>query len=254
MDFGPNIRCAWCCRLRWLQITVARSRSLEGRGLVRPQRDKADGAARGVFGVVDEACVKVSRVRRAGVHAAVEVRREEAHERVSIGILVTLDCERRVANHLVLQTRSAKPHQRRKKGTRASPAWHLQEKAKYCVPVTAEGSLEQLSSNCANDVLVDVEDVTVTVAVGRDERSWSASACAVFAMCASTPVPAARPMTAAERSAMTTLSTNTKAVHPHIVPLLLLAPWRSSGPRAPSTGPARNGDGETWEWGAVPET
>lgn len=113
--------------------------------------------------------------------------------------------------------------------------------------MTSEGLLEQSSSNSANDVLVAVEDVTVTVAVAPDERSWSASACAVFALCASTPVPAARPMTAAERSAMMTLSTNTKAVHPHTVPLLLALWWSGGPPPDPSAGLEKNGRGDVTE-------
>lgn len=116
------------------------------------------------------------------------------------------------------------------------PKLDVPEKALYVVPVTPPGFPEQLSSMSANDVLVGTEDVTVTVAAARDAEAL-ALASAALARCASTPVPAARPTTAAARMTMTTHSTNTRVVHPRMVPLFffVLAPSPPPGWSAPSS-------------------
>lgn len=94
------------------------------------------------------------------------------------------------------------------------------------VPVTALGSAEQFLSSWANDVLVAdaAPPVAVAVAAAKDELSSATLPPAVLALLASTPVPAARPITAAERRATMTQSTKTIVAQPHIVPLVFFPP------------------------------
>lgn len=111
----------------------------------------------------------------------------------------------------------------------------LQEKTSYVFPVTPSGLPEQSSSRAANDVLVAAADdaVTVTVAVAdvlpvaRAKRSS-----AVFALLASTPVPAARPMTAADKRAMIAHKMNTKILQPQSLPFLFPPETDESAPAA----------------------
>lgn len=104
------------------------------------------------------------------------------------------------------------------------------------MPVTADGSVEQFLSRSAHDVLDGAAASPVAVAVAeaeaRDELSSATLASAVFARLASTPVPAASPITAAESRAMMVHSTNTRTVQPHIVPFFFFPP--SAGPCAPA--------------------
>lgn len=125
----------------------------------------------------------------------------------------------------------------------------LHEKASYVVPVTAFGSEEQFLSSCANDVVVAAAApvaVAVAVADASEELSWAALASAVFALLASTPVPAARPITAAESRAMMVHSTKTRTVQPHIVPFFFPSPAGFCDP-LPSAAACGLGDvGSNW--------
>lgn len=126
----------------------------------------------------------------------------------------------------------------------------LHEKAEYVVPVTPFGLPEQLLSKSANAVLVaapddDVVAVTVTVvvaelppAVARARRSS-----AVLALLASTPVPAARPITAADNRAMMVHKMTTKTPQPQNLPFLL---FPDGDMPIPALGGEWYGRGETW--------
>lgn len=63
-------------------------------------------------------------------------------------------------------------------------------------------------------------DVGVPVKLVCDALSAASLASASLARCASTPVPAARPITAADSRPMMRESINTSVVQPHIVPFL----------------------------------
>lgn len=112
------------------------------------------------------------------------------------------------------------------------------------MPVTSSGFEEQLSSRPAYDVLVAVEEEAVAVedpvalddvavADASEELNCAALSSAVLALLASTPVPAARPMTAADKRAMMAHSTNSSTGQPHAVPFLFpTAPWGVTAPAA----------------------
>lgn len=118
--------------------------------------------------------------------------------------------------------------------------------------VTPSGFEEQLSSRDANDVLVADEEAAVedaveepppAVADASEELSRAALASAVLALLASTPVPAASPMTAADRRAMMAhrTSSNTEQPNAALPPLFLFL-----GPAAaPAPAPAAVA-GLTW--------
>lgn len=93
MALGPDVRVVQVARLRRLQVAVPGRAPLQGIRLVRPQRDEADAPARAV------GAVGILVVRGARVHARVDVRGEEGHERVAGGIFVALYGERVVSNH-----------------------------------------------------------------------------------------------------------------------------------------------------------
>lgn len=117
------------------------------------------------------------------------------------------------------------------------------------VPVTALGSAEQFLSSWANDVLVAdaASPVAVPVAAANDEVSSATLSSAVFALLASTPVPAARPITAAERRAIMTQRTKTRVVQPHIVPFFFFPPSDEAGAGPPTAAFCGLGDvGSSW--------
>ena len=99
----------------------------------------------------------------------------------------------------------------------------LHEKALYAVPLVPSGSLEQPLSIALNEVAVGVAVGAADVADADADvlEAFSAASLAVasFARFASTPVPAASPMTAADSSAMMQDRMKTSVLHPHITPL-----------------------------------
>lgn len=90
---------------------------------------------------------------------------------------------------------------------------------------------------------------TVTVDVGTAERKDLTCASAMFALLASTPVPAASPTTATKSTATAAISAATRGAKPHMRPFLL-PPARafSSGGWAWPAGPvlAKGKRGEAW--------
>lgn len=119
------------------------------------------------------------------------------------------------------------------------------EKASYVVPVTPSAFDEHLSSTSEYDVLVadveeavavevpDPEDAPPVVADASEDLSCATVSSAVFALLASTPVPAARPMTAADKRATMMHRTNSSTEQPHTAPFLLAAtPWAGTAPAA----------------------
>lgn len=130
------------------------------------------------------------------------------------------------------------------------PGVDLHEKASYVVPVTAAGSEEQFLSSAAHDVLdaaaASPVAVDVAVADARDELSSAALASAVFARLASTPVPAARPITAAESRAMIMHSTKTRTVQPHILPFFFPSPAEACDPPPSAAGWGLGDVGSGW--------
>jgi hypothetical protein len=91
----------------------------------------------------------------------------------------------------------------------------------YVVPVMPSGLLEQPLSRSLNAVVVGLgvpEDVLVGFEA-IDELKAASLVSALLARFASTPVPAASPMTAADRRPMMQESMNTSRLHPHITPL-----------------------------------
>lgn len=102
----------------------------------------------------------------------------------------------------------------------------LHSEEEYVVPVMPSGSLEQPLSRSLKAVAVGLdvpEDVLVGSVVGVaeaiDELKAASLVSALLARFASTPVPAASPMTAADRRPMMQESINTSRLHPHITPL-----------------------------------
>lgn len=95
----------------------------------------------------------------------------------------------------------------------------LHEKTLYVVPETPSGLVEQSSSMSAHAVLdADGATVLVTVAVAAPEAvALARRLSALLALFASTPVPAARPTTAADNRAMMAHRIKTKALQPHSV-------------------------------------
>lgn len=104
----------------------------------------------------------------------------------------------------------------------------------YVCPVVVSSLLEQLLEMEANPVAVaeELAAVTVTVVDGcvLAEASRAASlSSASFARFASTPVPAARPMTAAANTAMMMERMKTRNVQPQTVFLLFCGATDSPG-------------------------
>lgn len=97
MTLGPDVRVVQVARLRRLQVTIPWRAPLQGIRLVCPQRDEADAPA---CAVGDSVAV----VGGARVHARVDVRGEQCHERVAGGVLVALDGERVVSDHCGFET------------------------------------------------------------------------------------------------------------------------------------------------------
>lgn len=93
------------------------------------------------------------------------------------------------------------------------------------MPLTPLGLSEHPPSSLLKGVAVGAEAVTVLVAVAADPDVLSAASLLVasFALFASTPVPAARPITAADNMAMMQERTKTSRLHPQSTPFDLLA-------------------------------
>lgn len=118
--------------------------------------------------------------------------------------------------------------------------------------MTPSGFEEQLSSRSAYDVPVAVGEAVVAVAEpdpdpldaavadASEELSCATLASAVVALLASTPVPAARPMTAADKRAMMAHRTNSNTGQPHTVPFFL--------PAGPCGGTTPAATGLVWYW------
>jgi hypothetical protein len=112
----------------------------------------------------------------------------------------------------------------------------------YVWPVVVCPGFEQLFVRDAKPVGVadGTEPVTVTVLVAGfaliEALSAASFVSASFARFASTPVPAARPITAAANTPMVMERMKTRNVHPQIIPLDLFpgAAATDSGPRGPS--------------------
>lgn len=108
------------------------------------------------------------------------------------------------------------------------------------MPVTPSGFEEQLRSRASYEVLVAVEEavvavpvaVAVAVADANEALSCATLRSASFAWLALTPVPAARPMTAAESSAMMAHRTNSNTGQPQRVPFLFPPPRDGTAPAA----------------------
>lgn len=121
---------------------------------------------------------------------------------------------------------------------------NLHEKTSYVVPVTPSGLPEQFSSIEAHDVLVAPVAEAVTVAVATAEAVARAKrSSAVFALLASTPVPAARPTTAANNRAMMAHKMVTKTPQPQSPPFRLSP---DADEPTPAAGVEWYGRGETW--------
>jgi hypothetical protein len=110
------------------------------------------------------------------------------------------------------------------------------------VPVTPSGFEEQLWSRLVYEVLVAVEEavvavpvavaVAVAVADANEALSCATLRSASFAWLALTPVPAARPMTAADSSAMMAHRTNSNTGQPQRVPFFFPPPRDGTAPAA----------------------
>jgi hypothetical protein len=88
------------------------------------------------------------------------------------------------------------------------------------VPLTPSGLLEHPLSISLNEVALGTTVVTVLVGAADDIEALSAASLFVASLArfASTPVPAARPMTAADSRAMMQERMKTSRLHPQITP------------------------------------
>lgn len=100
---------------------------------------------------------------------------------------------------------------------------YIHENELYTVPVVPSALSEHPLSRSLNEGLAVALAVTVTVLVGPAAASEAFRLAnlfvASFARFASTPVPAASPMTATDKRATMQESMNTSMLHPHITSL-----------------------------------
>lgn len=92
----------------------------------------------------------------------------------------------------------------------------------YVVPLTPLGLDVQFLSSALKDVAVALGAVTVVVAAAPPALNAARLDSASFARLASTPVPAANPITAADSNAIINESMKTNVEHPHIVLLFVV--------------------------------